>query len=744
MHAEGVEVTTHRQVDTRTTKTARPCGCIPISYDDADFRRALKSEIMKNLGRPSSTSAQHRLLSLLRTQFDDASRAYDLFAEFLDNKGFSKSLGLKLAAVAQDRTGSAWDIRRLAVLMLEHQTLKIHPDNLDEFNFLLTQLNLKKSPAVKAALIGPVLKEGYSTTNLRHFIHQFRRRLQRLDRIHAKIRGWRTSDAALRDFIDLSRHECKLTLARYLFTAEEVVDEILRQVLVTDGAQDLDTSQPLFVETEAERATGRLPEFEATILKKLCASSRIYWVSDVTASEINALVEYPLTTVALVIKPPGSNVEFEFKRAGRKSPFSLNVVHARNGYDVAPSHRLDGGNMLWLLRHEAKAAARLGLIYRLVHGTEAPIPNYVSRSTIYSVPAGGGQVQTLTYFTEPAVFDESFHEMRQAMAATVAAFKAEGYMKMPDLPGDLGLTAQFISIVSPGQAILNGTSSFRLDRLAEYLSSDGAQRYFERGLNAAYSTDAMRRLADAILEEVLGVYQPPDVRCRSYKQYLAAAFAVPENRAKADSVYRSLLAEIGKLWGTLMGVKGYSRGESFVARNVGLRSVWDEGQWRVKIIFMDHDSVVIPGFKERDFYAPNALQGMTLDETYIWGRPGSVLGAVGHLREIYRISDELHEQTLVLARIAVKKAYQKTQRALSRNPRLRALFDPVFVNRLLDWNKLVKGYLRHKPDTAESSRWKDKKKEMLAEKAYEENEINDYMEAIETNRALLERLSFLF
>jgi len=698
---------------------------------------------MKYLGRPSNISAQNRLLSLLTTQFYDGARAYELFAEFLPHSSFSKSLCLKLLAVAQDKTGTAWDIRRLAVLMLEHQTLKIHPDNLDEFNSLITQLNLKESPAPDAEIVRSVLKEGYSTTKLRSFIPQFRRRLQRLDRIHAKIRGWKTSDAALRDFIDLSRHECKLTLARYLFTAEEVVDEILRQVLVTDGARDLDTSQPLFVETEAEHAISRLPEFEATILKRLCARSRIYWVSEVTSSQINSLVEYPLTTVVLAIKPPGSDVEFEFKRAGRRSPFSLNVVHARDGYEVAPSHRLDGGNMLWLLRHEAKAAAKLGLIYRLVHGLEAPLPSYVSRSAIYSVPAGGGQVQTLTYFTEPGVFAESFHEMRQAMAAAVAAFKAEGYLKMPDLPGDLGLTAQFISIVVPGQAILNGTSSFRLDRLAACLSDDGARRYFEGGLNAACSTQAMRRLADALLEEVLGVYQAPDVRCRSYKQYLAAAFAVPENRAQADSVYRTLLEEAGRLWGTLMGVKGYSRGESFVARNVGLRSVWDGGQWRVKIIFMDHDSVVIPGFNERDFYAPEALRGMTLDETYLWGK-GSILGSIGHLRNIYRIGDELHEQTLVLARIALKKAYQKTQHAFSLNPKLRALFDPVFVNRLLDWNKLVRSYLRNKPDTAESSRWKDKKREMLAEKAYEENEINDYMEALETNKAFLERLSFLF
>jgi hypothetical protein len=356
----------------------------------------------------------------------------------------------------------------------------------------------------------------------------------------------------------------------------------------------------------------------------------------------------------------------------------------------------------------------------------------------------GGQVQTLTYFTEPRVFDEGYGEMRQAMVDVVAAFKAEGYVKLPDLPGDLGLTAQFISIVSPAQAILKGTSSFRLDKLAACLSSNGPRWYFEAGLNTAYSRHDARRLADAILEEILGVYQPPKVRYQSHKQYLAEAFSVPENRARADGIYLSLLQEIGKFWGTLLGVRGYTRGESFVARNVGLKSVWEDGKWKVKIIFMDHDSVVIPGLQEKDFYPPDALPGMILDETYIWGRPGSTLGTVGHLRSIYQASEDLYQQGLTLARTALKKAYKKTQQEGTNNPKLRALFDPVFADRLLDWDTLVKGYLRVKPNTAASSKWKEKKRGELADKAYESNEFDVYVEAMENNRAFLERHSFLF
>jgi hypothetical protein len=317
-------------------------------------------------------------------------------------------------------------------------------------------------------------------------------------------------------------------------------------------------------------------------------------------------------------------------------------------------------------------------------------------------------------------------------------------VSLPELPGDLGLTAQFISTVSPAQAILNGTSSFRLDRLAVYVSNDGAQKYFEGGLNTGYSKHDGRRLADSVLEEILGVYHSPDVRYQSHKQYLEAAYAVPENRATADSVYLSLLQEIGKVWGTLLGVRGYTRGESFVARNVGLRSVWDGGQWKVRIIFMDHDSLVVPGLRDKDFYGQDTLPGMMLDETYLWGRPGSILGTVGHLRAIYRISDELYEQGQGLAKFALKKAYKKTQRQLTSDPGLRELFEDLFVDRLLDWDKLVKGYLRIKPDNAANSKWKARQRELLAEKTYEGHEFDAHMTAIENNKAFLERHSFLF
>jgi len=685
-------------------------------------------------------SARNRLLRFLANEFGGQSETSRLFSQFLSHSGFSKSLFLTLLGVARGGRDTSWPTRRLAVLMLEHQVLRIPRRDLGQFKFALDQLGLMQSPAPNSDVAESVLKEGYTTTTLEEFADEFRTRLERLSRIHNRISGWKTSRTALAEFIEASGQECRLTLARYTFTPDEVVDEILRQVLTSDGIEDFDSRQPLFVQAEAERGLSILPDFEAAILRRLCASSRIFWVSDETSSEINSLVEYPLTTVVLVIKVPGSSVEFEIKRAGKRPPFSLGVVYARNGHQVAPSHRLDGGNMLWLLRHEATAASKLGLIYREVHGEEAPIPTYVSRNTICSIPTRSGDQQTVNYFTDPAVFEDAFDEMRAAMAASVTAFTAEGYMKLPDLPGDLGLTAQFLSTVVPGQAVLNGTTSFRVDKMAAYLSPDGAAR-LARLSNSTISRDRARSFADTLLEEALGVYRPA-VSYSNYAEYLADVFAIAENRSRADSVYKSILEQIGRLWGTLMGVKGYSKGESFVARNVGIRSVWHEGQWQVRTIFMDHDSLVIPDSQEKDFWPCNALDGMKLDEIYIWGRPGGFPGTVGQLRNLYRISDEVHDEAQRSAAIATKSAYQETQYQLVRNPKLRNLFDPVFIERLRGWNPLVMSFLRTREKTI--AKWKERTRKVLNAADYEEGEVNTYLEALTTNRSLLERHSFLF
>jgi hypothetical protein len=663
-----------------------------------------------------------------------------LLDEFLGQRTFQKSFCGKLLGLARERR-VLWETRCLAVLMLEHLVLKLRSDNLEAFDYLFAELKLK-APGVEQKLSATVLKEGYSTAEFLPFINEFQRRLARLSRVHQKIRGRKTSAPELSEFVGVSRSECRLTLARYLFKPEEVVDRIVRQIRVSDGVTDVDVDQARFISAEMDRAISGLPNYEAAILRCLCESSKIYWVSNATSSRINSLVEYPLTTVVLVIKPPGSELEFEIKRAGRKgNPFT--VVFRRPGFRVAPSHRLDGGSMQWLLRYEARSAAKLRSIYRLVHGRDAAVPGYVARNTIFSIPSRVGPVAGFRYFSDPQVFGEqNFGQMRGAMKDVVAALVNEEGENLPAVPGDMGLAAEFLSHMQPAQSILSGTSSFRVDKVGVYLSARGAERYFKECLQHDYTAAEAKQFADALLEEVLGVYEPPGVEYGDYGQYVDAAFRVPANRARADEIFLKLVQQIAELWGTMLGARGHSRGESLVARNVGLKSVWEQGEWRVKLIFMDHDALSFPDLENGHYYAQTAMPAVLLDERHAWGRANPALfpeSLVGYLLSICRIGTEIETRAVSLANEGLKAAYRKTQQAILSDVRLHAFFSDVFRSRLFDWDEFAHGFLNGR-----RAKWEKKMRKLFAEKGYEADAFEYYTEAAEKGRGFLERNRFLY
>ena len=695
----------------------------------------------------SSTAARKldrtSLLNLLASEFHNPAQVFDLIDGLLNHDSYDQSFCTKLISICKQRTGLPWNLRRIATLVLENQVLKIDPNDLDTFDSLLVQLDLKQ-PRLKNPVNKSVLKEGYTSTDIRRFVPELRRRLSRLAWLHDRIEGNQTSHAVLRDFFNVSRQHCKLTLARYLCTPQEVAFEILRQIDESDGVTDVDLTEVKTIKDEIKRSVELLPDFEAEILRRLIQSGRIYWVSERTSSRLNSLVEYPLTTVVLVVKPPGSDIEFEIKRAGLRGENSLSVIFARNRYTVPPSHRLNGGSMQWLLRYEADAAIRLNRAYRQVHGVDAPIPAYIARAFVYTVPTRNGAARTMDYFTQRSWFGSGFNQMRAAMRDSVEAFAGEGHGKMPPLPDALSLAAQFIAQVTPGQAILTGTTAYRIDKLETYLAKNGPEQYFQVGLKVGYTSEEAKQLADTVLEEILGVYRPPEVRYESHEQYVAAALSA--NRGRADEVYLSIVEQIAKFWGTLFGLRVHTRGESFVARNVGLKSCWEDGEWKVKIIFMDHDAVTLHGPDEHFFYADSAIPTIALDESYIWSRnprhfPGSELG---YLQRIYQIDKTIDQKGEVLARKILRDVYVKTRSALQSNERLRRLYHRRFLERYLDWDIFVNGYLGLNGKKADNKRWKQKMEEKLIGKGYKSGVVERMGETVEKNRQFLEKYSFLF
>lgn len=683
------------------------------------------------------------LLRTLEAELGGDSRALGLCAAFLGATGYSARLAAKLLKVAAGGQGDRWEVRRLAALMLQQQMLRLPAGDLPELDRLLARLGLKK-PGVGSPLRESVLAEGYTRRDLPGFARELRRRLARARRVLDGVRGPRTSPAALRSFLAFARRECKLALARYLFTPEEVVERILAQVGVSRGILDPFPADRPHIDDEARLRLALLPSYEAAILDLLIGwSSTIYWVKKDTGRALNSLVEYPLGTVVLVVKPPGSELEIEIKRTGRRDGPPLSAVFVRDGREVPSWHRLDGGSIVTALHADAHAGSLLAAAFRQVHGGEPPLACTLAVASVYGVPVDGREVPILDYFTQPPDFGPGFAAMRRAMAAAVEAFERERGACLPELPGDLSLTSRFINRLPPGQAILAGTSAFRLDRLALYLSELGPAAYFTPELGVEPSVELLRQLADDLLEEVLGRHALPAGEWPGYPQYLAAAFALPANRARADRIYRRLMRAAGALWGTLCALRGCSWGESFVDRNVGLKSRWEGGRWRVGIVFMDHDGLRLGDVES--IWPRKMVQGMRFDQLYLLGRQrkdDDDTGSAGLLQQIYRTGEETERRGREELLRATFSAYRKTLRALRVDPRLRRLLPESFLGELGDWDAVLRQYFRRDP--AADGAWKARVERSLVRRGYREPRIRDYFQALAEEDELLELLAPLY
>ncbi|MGA9998480.1 MAG: hypothetical protein WBP93_23905, partial [Pyrinomonadaceae bacterium] len=200
-------------------------------------------------------------------------------------------------------------------------------------------------------------------------------------------------------------------------------------------------------------------------------------------------------------------------------------------------------------------------------------------------------------------------------------------------------------------------------------------------------------------------------------------------------------------WGTLLAVRGSTNGESFVPRNVGLRSVWANGQWQLKLIFLDHDNLNLADSSVKNFQALGAHASTSLDELFIWGVYDGVrhtTGAVDCLETIYRTGPATSQQGRDSLHRAMAEAYSQTQSALATNTKLRQFFHPLFVERIRDWDIIVRSYLQIKDDPPRLAIWKDEMLDKFMQNGHDKNVILEQLIAAERYSMFLERYSFLY
>jgi hypothetical protein len=686
-----------------------------------------------------------RLLRVLEARFGGDPRATYLCTEFLSRDNYDRRLVKKLLAVSGGSEDDSWDIRLFATLMLANQCRHLDPGNEEEFKVLFRNFGILSRDGKR--MDGGVLSEGYTSTNFAVFISQFLGNLNRFERIHRKIRGPRTTPGALDEFISLSLEPCKLTLARYLFTPAEVVNRLLAPMNLSSGVPGPMTAEG---EREAKRGLSSVPKYEREIFQGLASPGWAYWVSERTTSEINSIVEHPIGTVVCVVKPPGSPLEFEIKRTGLRATFPLTASYTSiTGEPLPPSHRLQGGSSTASLRWESTQAAKLAEIYRFVHGRQAPVSKLLSLVTYKSVPLDGEEVNLVDYFTHPSVFGNSYSKMREQLALCVSAFDQQYGDELAHIPGEVGLTGRFIAHALPCQGIFAQTSSFRLDALATYLSPGGADAYFKNGLKqTSYSRHDAKLFADALLDEVLGIYIAPDVVYEDHAQYLRAAFTIPQNKIRAERFHNSTITELGLLWGTLLALGAYSIGESFVGRNVGLKSSFEAGEWTVKLLCMDHDNLHIVDEEEECFWPHPAFRFSVLDECFICanpGRPKQIDGSdLWYLEEIYQVEPQTRAMSKTFLHRAMEKGYKRTRWGMDNDPRVQRLFSKSYIQHMHDWDAVVADYLRICGNPRNIPEWKSRTEIYLSSRKYSKEVIANYLDAVKKHDDVIGRYSFLY
>lgn len=685
------------------------------------------------------------LRRVLEVRFEGDLRATDLCAEFLSREEYDRRFVTMLLAISDGSAGDSWNIRLFATLILTNQCRQLGSGNEEEFKFLFRKFGIL-SPDGKHMVDG-VLREGYTSTDCQVFIAEFLGSLNRLERVHRKIQGRRTTSGALDEFICLSREPCKLSLARYLFPPAEVLERLLDDVKVSSGVR---SSLGIEGQREAERYRSNLPDYESKILDRLTASGWVYWVSERTSSEINSMIENPIETVACVVKPPGSPWEFEIKRTGLRAKLPLTAAFSyETGEPLPPSHRLQGGAITASLLWESTQAARFSEIYRLAHGREAPVSKLLALARYKSVPMNGGEINLLDYFTNPGVFGETYTEMRNHMGLCVSAYDQQFGNEFGDIPGEVGMTGRFLVHAMPCQGIFAQTSSYRLDRLATFLSPSGPDAYFKMGLQRKnYSRHEAQLFANALLDEVLGVYHVPDVTYENHAQYLRAALAIPENRTRADRYHASTITDLGMLWGTLLALGGYSFGESFVARNLGLKCSFVDGEWTVRLLCMDHDNLHIVDQEEECFWPHPAFRASVVDECFICANPGRPRQIEGSslwcIEQIYQVDPENCLKSKTYLHQGMEKGYKQTRRSMDHDPRVRRLFSRSYLRHLHDWDVIVADYLMICGDSKKIAGWKKHTESYLASRNYRKDVIANYLDAVAKHNDVIDRYSFLY
>jgi hypothetical protein len=208
------------------------------------------------------------------------------------------------------------------------------------------------------------------------------------------------------------------------------------------------------------------------------------------------------------------------------------------------------------------------------------------------------------------------------------------------------------------------------------------------------------------------------------------------------------MTQLGRFWGTLLGIRGHTQGESFVERNAGLRSVWRDGRWQVELVFMDHDSLSFASIGTHVYRPRDSVANAAKDSKHIlggiYGNRFRVRGEHWFLRRIYRVGSSLERRGVAAFRAEMKRAYDLTHDAIRTKPELSKHFHDTFLANLRDWDALVTSYFRTPKLRSARNAWRAASHAHLVSRGYDTDIAEEHVRTVTIQAKFLRRIGFLF
>lgn len=743
-------------------------GHIAIVDDKHIIHVRLSTENNTSKGLNGKVCLTNKETELINREYNNP-LAIEIIEKLVSNNKYSDEFVSQLLKIMMDPS-LGWCVRQLASMALEVQILHLNLKSKRRYNRLiniLIELNVLKKDKDKVGFIDKdgLAKSGYPVNDVKAFVNSLIKRIRSQEYLYRRICTENRKSSDLGDFIYRSKQDDKHALFRFAVNAEQLLQQIKKQTNQvpkdTDEGETAGIAEYGYLPSRS-LILNSLPPLERALVERIIAGKDVLLISPETPSDFNYLVTHPYTyfyahepdkpleTRVILIRTPGTSIEMQIKGSGihGKNPFDIGylIKYNKNLPVVVRTHVLGGGADFRSILGEYETGLRFAKIYYQTYGK---LPDMVLPIDIWgfkSVRIGAKEVNFMEYFSNPKYWGKKNFKKLKQRVREVASVWLDGYKSSWSFKKVL---RELLKEFCFGQLLYVRTTAFRLKTLAKYLFETGPDVYFREIGKSSYTEDDARRMADTLIEEILGEYVPPDIAFTTCPLYKKAAINDFRNKKRAGEIYKDLMKQMGQYWGAILGIGGTTDGYGFYDTNIGIKRVWENSEWKVKLVFHDLDSYYIPD-ERINVFRPTAFMRCFQKDARAIESPTeatmkSLIDPRTQIANLYEVDENTRREGLAIFEREVRMAFQKTFATIKDDTSLSDIVKAGYVETFEAWVKAVQSFLEMKNmDALSKKEWEKKTMRDLRKIGLKGRVRREYINSIIKNADFLRKHRFIF